>query len=119
MPLAGVVQQWEGRFGQLDSSTGAFQPWPAAAAAAGGGHPQTSGSRAGTAVSGFFPSLSPGPLYTGAPSMQALCAHMAQRLEASGQAQMLLSHKVGVTSCPYWLTPVACSCSMQLLGPKN
>lgn len=92
---SGVAQLWSGRFGVLDSAAGTFQPWaqpgstqqqPAAAESEGNGS--------------FFANLMQQrgvlstSIYTGTPSMQAVCGHMVRTLESSGKGQVVLSCKV-------------------------
>lgn len=122
------MQRWAGRFGSLSSAAGTFQPWPAPepAAAPGGHEPaEPSGS--------FFGNLRPGAaLYTGVPSMQSICAHMARQLEESGRGEVLLGHKasrpffyrpgggegVQYTVCMHqaWLSAYPCSTRIALTG---
>lgn len=83
-----MVKQWIGRFGRLDISAQEFHPWPL----------ETGFSRAsnsgGPHRDGFLAGIQPGPLYVGVPSMQSICAHMADQLTSSGRGAVMLSHKV-------------------------
>lgn len=64
---AGTVVEWQGRLGELNAENGQFQQCSGAAASS------TAGASAG-----FCGFLGAGPVYVGAPSMDAVCQHLGQ-----------------------------------------
>ena len=64
---AGTVVEWQGRLGELNAENGQFQQCSDAAASS------TAGASAG-----FCGFLGAGPVYVGAPSMDAVCQRLGQ-----------------------------------------
>ena len=71
-PVAGMVAQWQGRFGNLDAATGQFIPVESRPSLG----PQADCS------TGYCNLLTPGAKYVGVPAMDSLCTRLMQGVSA-------------------------------------